>query len=197
MHPIKISGGSRRGRCLSALVAVVAAIGLLAGCGGSSSKSSSTSAGAATSSSTSANTSTSGAASTTTSPTSGSTSAGVATAWTQPNGDLAGTRDVQSSINSSNVNQLGVAWKVPISGKAGTFGNFASNAVVVNGIAYFQDLDSGVYAVNVKSGKVLWHTQYHSENIGPNGVNVADGKVYGATATNAFALSAATGEQLW
>jgi outer membrane protein assembly factor BamB len=186
-----------RGRVLAVLVALVAAVALLVGCGGSSKKSSSsTSAANATtssSSSTSANTSTSGQ---TTSP-SGGTSADVASAWTQPNGNLAGTRDVQSSINSSNASQLGVAWTVPLNGKAGTFGNFATTPVVVGGVAYFQDLDSGVYAVNMKSGKVLWHTQYHSENEGPNGVNVVGGKVYGATATNAFALSAATGEQLW
>jgi outer membrane protein assembly factor BamB len=104
---------------------------------------------------------------------------------------------VQSSINSSNVNQLGVAWTVPLEGSAGAFGNFASTPVVVNGVAYLQDLTSGVYAVNVKSGKLLWHTPYHSADEGPNGVNVVGGKVYGATSSNAFALSAATGEQLW
>ena len=86
---------------------------------------------------------------------------------------------------------------MPITGKAYSFGNLSSNAVVVGGVAYFQDLSSGVYAVKMSTGKVLWHTQYHSENIGPNGINVADGKVYGATVTNAFALSATTGEQLW
>ena len=104
---------------------------------------------------------------------------------------------MQSSINSSNVSKLGVAWKVPITGKAGAFGNFSTNAVVVGGVAYFQDIDSGVYAVKMSTGKLLWHTQFHSLSEGPNGVSVVGGKVYGATASNAFALSAATGEQLW
>ena len=201
MHPIGFWGRRSVVQVLGALVALVAAVGLLAGCGGSSKKSSSTpSAGATTSSSTSsststtANTSTSGP--TTTSP-SGGTASAAAAGWTLSNGDLAGTRDVNSTINSSNANQLGVAWKVPLTAKAGSFGNFATTPVVVNGVVYVQDLDSGVYAIKLSTGKVLWHTQYHSENIGPNGVNVAGGKVYGATATNAFALSAATGEQLW
>jgi outer membrane protein assembly factor BamB len=104
---------------------------------------------------------------------------------------------VTSSINSGNVSKLGTAWSVALTGKAGSFGNFATNAVVVNGVAYFQDLTSGVFAVNMKSGKVMWHTQYHDNSVGPNGVNVVGGKVYGATESKVFALSAATGEQLW
>ena len=68
---------------------------------------------------------------------------------------------MQSSINSSNVSKLGVAWTVPITGKAGAFGNFSTNPVVVNGVAYFQDIGSGVYAVKMSTGKLLWHIQYH------------------------------------
>jgi outer membrane protein assembly factor BamB len=195
VHPINVSGPLARGRVLGVLGALIAAVGLLAGCGGSSKKSSSStsaSSSATASSSTSAQTQ-----ATTTSATSTTAAPAAATSWTQPNGNLAGTRDVQSSINSTNVAKLGVAWKVPISGKLGTFGNFATNAVVVNGVAYYQDLDSGVYAVNMKSGKLLWHTQLHSPNEGPNGVSVVGGKVYGETMDKAFALSAATGEQLW
>ena len=206
MHPIRVSGKPRRGQFLGLLLALVAAVGVLAGCG--SSKSSSTpSAGKTTSSSstssssastTSASTTAASTTSaTTTTPSSGGSSAGVASAWTEPNGNQAGTRDVTSSINSSNVTQLKQSWATPITGKSSAFGNLSSNAVVVDGVAYFQDIDSGVYAIKVSTGKVLWHTKYNSLSEGPNGVNVTDGKVYGATATNAFALSAATGEQLW
>jgi hypothetical protein len=38
----------------------------------------------------------------------------AAVAWTLRGGNLANTRDVASSITSSNVAQLGVAWCVPI-----------------------------------------------------------------------------------
>jgi outer membrane protein assembly factor BamB len=182
---------------LGVLGALVAAVGLLAGCGGSSKKSSSssstTSAAPATSSSTTAATT----QATTTSSTTTAAPSTAAAAWTQPNGNLAGTRDVVSSINSSNVNKLGVAWTVPITSKAGAFGNLAATPVIVGGVAYFQDLDSDVWAIKVSTGKLLWHTKENSPNVGPDGVNVVGGKVYGATNSAAFALSAATGEQLW
>ena len=197
MHPIKISRRGRRVHITGALLALIAAVGLLAGCGGSSKKSSSssstTSAAPATSSSTTAATT----SATTTSATTAAAPSAVAAAWTQYNGNLAGTRDVMSSITSSNVSKLGVAWQVPITGKPGTFGNFSSTPVVVGGVAYFQDMNSNVWAIKMSTGKLLWNTKENSSNTGPDGVNVVDGKVYGATASKAFALSAATGEQLW
>jgi len=172
------------GRAVAAL-AVVATVGLVAGCGGSSKRSASASAssGSATAAAASA------------APT--ASSSAVASSWTQPNGNLAGTRDVASSISSSNVSKLGVAWAVPLTGKATAFGNYATTPVVVGGVAYTQDLSSNVLAVKVSTGKLLWEKKYNSLNEGPDGVSVVGGTVYGATATNAFALSAATGEQLW
>jgi alcohol dehydrogenase (cytochrome c) len=47
------------------------------------------------------------------------------------------------------------------------------------------------------TGKVLWKRDYDSPDGGPDGVNVAGGVVYAATATAAVALDAATGAQLW
>jgi alcohol dehydrogenase (cytochrome c) len=44
---------------------------------------------------------------------------------------------------------------------------------------------------------VLWRHAYNSPNGGPDGVNVAGGIVYAATADAAVALDAATGSQLW
>jgi outer membrane protein assembly factor BamB len=198
VHSIRVSRRWTRGRVLGGLLALIAAVGLLAGCGGSSKKSSSsstsTSPPATTSSSTSAATT---QATTTSSTTTTAAPAAAAASWTQPNADLAGTRDVQSSVNSSNVSKLGVAWTVPMTAKAGLVGNFAATPVVVNGVVYIQDLDSGVFAIKMSTGKVLWHKQYNSPNVGPDGVSVVGGTVYGATNSNAFALSASTGEQLW
>ncbi len=126
----------------------------------------------------------------------GATASGPAAAWTLPGGNLANTRDVASPINSSNVARLGVAWTVPV--KAGMPGfSYASTPVVVNGVVYTQDLASDVMAISLATGKVLWTHDYHSPDGGPNGVNVAGGVVYAATATAAVALSAATGAQLW
>jgi outer membrane protein assembly factor BamB len=121
----------------------------------------------------------------------------VAAGWTLPGGNLANTRDVASAITSSNVSTLGVAWTVPLQLPSHTDGAYATTPVIVNGVVYVQDLDSNVMAISLATGKVIWKHTYNSPNGGPDGVNVANGVVYGATNRAAFALSAATGTQLW
>jgi alcohol dehydrogenase (cytochrome c) len=121
-----------------------------------------------------------------------------AAGWTQPDADLASTRDVASAITSSNVSKLGVAWTMPLTmSTAHTDGAYATTPVIVNGVVYVQDLDSDVFAISLATGKVLWTHNYNSPNGGPDGVNVADGVVYAATAKAAVALDATTGAQLW
>jgi len=132
----------------------------------------------------------------------GSPGPAAAAAWTLPGGNLANTRDVASSINSSDVSTLGVAWCVPIesTGEAAGVGltdGYATTPVVVNGVVYTQDLESNVMAISLATGKVLWTHDYSSPNGGPDGVTVASGVVYAATNHAAVALSAATGAQLW
>jgi outer membrane protein assembly factor BamB len=127
--------------------------------------------------------------------TSSSNTTGV-TAWNLPNADLQNTRNVGGPINRSNVSTLGVAWTVPITA-SGAFGGYSSTPVVSNGVMYAQDIDSNVQAIDLASGKVLWSHKYNSTSVGPNGLSVVDGTVYGATATSAFALNASSGEQLW
>jgi alcohol dehydrogenase (cytochrome c) len=121
-----------------------------------------------------------------------------AAGWTAPDADLASTRYVASGITSADVSKLGVAWTVPLTmSTAHTDGAYATTPVIVNGVVYVQDLDSNVFAISLATGKVLWTHDYNSPNGGPDGVNVADGVVYAATATAAVALDAATGTQLW
>src|SRR5580704_8777646 len=122
----------------------------------------------------------------------------AAAGWTQPNADLASTRDVASAITSADVSKLGVAWTVPLTiPTTHTDGAYAATPVIVNGVVYVQDLESNVYAISLATGKVLWRHAYNSPNGGPDGVNVAGGIVYAATADAAVALAAATGSQLW
>jgi alcohol dehydrogenase (cytochrome c) len=116
--------------------------------------------------------------------------------WPLPGADLQNTRNVPGPIKSSNVAKLKQAWTVPIKA-TGTFGTYATTPVVVGGVVYTQDIGSNVYAINLKSGKVVWYKKYNSPSVGPNGVNVVGGVVYGATGDSAFALQASTGEQLW
>ncbi len=113
-----------------------------------------------------------------------------------PNGDLANTRSSGGPINSGNVSKLSVAWTLPLSSSS-TYGSYASTPVIANGVVYSQDLSSNVQAIDLKTGEVLWSREFNSEDNGPNGLVVANGEVFGATATAAFALDQKTGQQLW
>jgi alcohol dehydrogenase (cytochrome c) len=119
-----------------------------------------------------------------------------ATEWPAPNGNLYNTRVAHSTIASANVAKLRIAWTVPLRGK-GLSGADVANPVIANGIAYLQDGASNVMAVRYATGQVLWTHQYDSPDYGPNGVTIANGRIYGVTATGVFALDAQTGQQVW
>jgi outer membrane protein assembly factor BamB len=126
------------------------------------------------------------------------TAAPSRTPWSLQNGDLSNTRATRNaSITSANVAELGVAWTMPLTASS-VYGTFAANPVTdADGLVYLQDLDSNVFAVDLATGRVRWRRSYDSQDIGPNGVVVADGTLYGATAKFAFALDAKTGKELW
>lgn len=113
-----------------------------------------------------------------------------------PNGDLANTRNVSGPISTRNVTQLEETWSVPLEGES-SFGSYASTPVMSKGVIYSQDLGSNVQAINQSNGEVIWTKSYEEANLGPNGVVVGDGQVFGATAGEAFALDQKTGKQLW
>lgn len=113
-----------------------------------------------------------------------------------PNGDLSNTRQVGGPINTTNVNELDIAWNLLLRGE-GAFGSYAASPVISKGVVYSQDLASNVQAIKQENGEVIWKRLYELPSLGPNGVTVADGRVYGATPTAAFALDQKTGKQLW
>ncbi|MBV8258168.1 MAG: PQQ-binding-like beta-propeller repeat protein, partial [Actinobacteria bacterium] len=120
-------------------------------------------------------------------------SAAAAPDWSLPNGDLANTRVTHgSSITAANVSQLGVAWTTSLTASS-IYGTFAADPAIANGVVYLQDLDSNVWASDLRTGRVLWRRDYNQKSIGPNGVTYADGVVYGAATGFAFALDAKTG----
>ena len=119
-----------------------------------------------------------------------------ATEWPSPNGNLYNTRVAHSAIASKNVSKLGVAWTIPMQGK-GSAGTDFANPVIANGVAYLQDGASNVIAVRYATGQVLWTHEYNSPDEGPNGVTIANGRLYGVTASGVFALDARTGQQVW
>jgi outer membrane protein assembly factor BamB len=191
------------GQCRAAtVVAAVAAAIAIAACGGSSHKSSSSTASSTASSSTAPATQSTTTATTTTATTTAATAGAAATSWTLPNANADGTRDVTSQINSSNVSKMKVAWKIPVTGVKGFYGVFASTPVFSpdGQTVYLQDLSDSVRAVNVKTGKQIWKYTVpagQSNGEGPNGVTLVGNALYGNTNTQAFALQASTGEQLW
>jgi alcohol dehydrogenase (cytochrome c) len=120
-----------------------------------------------------------------------------ATEWPSPNQNLYNTRVAHSTIASTNVSKLKIAWTIPLQGN-GPNGADVANPVIANGIAYLQDGASNVIAVQDATGQVLWTHKYNSiPRQGPNGVTFANGRVYGVTACGVFALDAQTGRQVW
>jgi glucose dehydrogenase len=113
-----------------------------------------------------------------------------------PNGDASNTRYTQGPINSANVSQLRPAWTLSLSAKS-QYGSYSSSPIISGGAMFSQDLASNVQAINLKTGHVIWSKSYESPDQGPNGLVVAGGRVYGATATAAFALDEKTGAQIW
>ncbi len=117
--------------------------------------------------------------------------------WPAHNYDLSNTRaTTKTPINSQTVSKLKVKWRFALKG-ASAFGIFASTPISLNGVVYFQDLNSNVYALDRSSGKLRWKHAFNKPSIGPNGIAYGYGRIYGATETNAFALDAKTGKQLW
>jgi outer membrane protein assembly factor BamB len=113
-----------------------------------------------------------------------------------PNTNLANTRFTNGPIDSATVKRLGVAWHMPLSAKS-LYGAYSSSPIIANGVIYSEDLESNVQAIELHTGEVLWTKTYESADQGPNGLVVGGGRVYGATATSAFALNEKTGAQEW
>jgi outer membrane protein assembly factor BamB len=113
-----------------------------------------------------------------------------------PNGDTSNTRYVGGPIDSANVSKLQAAWSLPLTAKS-QYGSYSSTPIVSGGVIYSEDLASNVQAIDLKTGKVLWKKALNSPDQGPNGLVVQGGRVYGATATSAFALDEQNGSELW
>lgn len=114
-----------------------------------------------------------------------------------PNVDASNTRWATSSIDGSTVLDLSPAWSLPITAPDGFAGRYLASPVVTDGVVYSQDQASDVQAIALGSGKVLWEKSYGAPLEGPNGVVVVNDRVYGATPTDAFALDASTGKEIW
>ncbi len=118
--------------------------------------------------------------------------------WPLANHDYANTRAaVGSSIDSGNVANLKIAWSAPLDGTA-EWGAGTGNPVVSDGVVYYQDLGANTYAVDLKTGDILWQTKYNNRLFGPSGPGIGYGKVYVLSRIDRYvALDMKTGHELW
>ncbi len=113
-----------------------------------------------------------------------------------PNVDTTNTRDVSGPIDEASLPRLVQAWTLPLSARS-QYGSYSSTPIVSGGVVYSQDLASNVQAIDAQTGKAIWTKSFESPDQGPNGIVVQGGRVFGATATAAFALEQKTGNLLW
>ncbi len=119
--------------------------------------------------------------------------------WPLANKDYGNTRaTIDSTINSGNINNLGVAWAFKIPG-IGIYGGGTSNPIILGNTVYFQDLKGNVFALDLQTGKTKWANMFNSSAVeGPNGPVVGWGKVFIAKdIENMTALNASNGKELW
>ena len=88
-------------------------------------------------------------------------------------------------------------WRFRLRANGTGFGAMTSNPVIRGNVVYLQDSASSVYALDVRSGALLWKDTWKEANDGPNGVSLSGSRLFAATDATAFALDAKTGRRLW
>jgi outer membrane protein assembly factor BamB len=118
--------------------------------------------------------------------------------WTSANGSVASQRAATATeLDARTIPRLKVRWRFRLHASATSFGAITSNPIIRGDVVYLQDSTSSVYALDVRSGALLWKDTLKAPNDGPNGVSVFGSRLYGATDTTAFAIDATTGRRLW
>jgi outer membrane protein assembly factor BamB len=132
----------------------------------------------------------------------GTTLAGRATVpnqpWTSANGGVAGQRAASvTALDARTISRLRVRWRFRLTAHGSQFGAITSNPIIRGNTVYVQDSASSVYALDGRSGALLWKHRFAAPNDGPNGLAVSGSRVYGATDTTVIALDAASGRSVW
>lgn len=121
------------------------------------------------------------------------------TNWPTEHGDLHGTRAARaSSITADNIGELGVAWRLPIE-TPGTYGSVTASPVIVGNTVYVADMQSNIWSINKETGEVNWTKEYNVSLVGPNGLAVAYGRLYGVLGdtSEVVCIDAASGDEYW
>jgi outer membrane protein assembly factor BamB len=113
--------------------------------------------------------------------------------WVLPGRDLGNSRTAgDSPITGANVERLGPVWEAELGGQLSTV------PLIVGDTVYAQDGTGTIVAVDAATGAQRWRSEPSGFNIGPFGVAVADGRVFGVHgSTGVVALDAVDGAELW
>jgi outer membrane protein assembly factor BamB len=118
--------------------------------------------------------------------------------WPLPNKDYKNTRATMTSeIDSSNVDQLAMAWSMPLRAAAAV-GAAATTPIIIGDTVLFQDLQNNTFALDIADGSIKWQRMFGFPNVGPNGVAVGWGKAF--VTSDPFSITALdleTGQTIW
>src|SRR5579864_8122516 len=118
--------------------------------------------------------------------------------WASANGSIESQRAVTATeLDARTIPKLKVRWRYRLHADVTDFGAITSNPIIGGNRVYVQDSTSSVYALDARSGALVWKHSLDDPNDGPNGLSISGSRIYGATDTTAFALDAATGRPLW
>lgn len=125
--------------------------------------------------------------------------------WRNHNGDSDETAySPMSAISTRNVRRLGLIWSLDLPGEE----TLQATPLAIDGVLYFTGSYSTVYAVDGRSGELLWKYDPEVWKHAPDKMHVAlpvnrgvaygDGRVFVATLDGRLiALKATTGHELW
>ncbi|HMQ26834.1 MAG TPA: PQQ-binding-like beta-propeller repeat protein, partial [Acidimicrobiales bacterium] len=115
--------------------------------------------------------------------------------WPTAGQDLLNTRTAASStVTSENVDRLTETWRAELDGA----GALTTTPIVQGDTVYLQGGFGDVFALDRATGAERWSSEPRGLNIGPFGVAVGDGRVYGMdAAVGVVALDAADGTEAW
>jgi polyvinyl alcohol dehydrogenase (cytochrome) len=118
--------------------------------------------------------------------------------WSMFGADTTNASNNGSSISNSNVSRLAVKWTVT------TGGDVSARAAVVANVAYFPDWDGNIWAVDTKTGQVIWSHKLSDYGLPAGTVSrtspaVQGDKIYIGTQKGAWllAIKANKGDLVW
>src|SRR6202162_710646 len=94
--------------------------------------------------------------------------------WTSANGSVASQRAVTATaLDARTIPRLKVRWRFRLHANVTAFGAITSNPIIRGSTVYLQDSTSSVYALDVRSGALLWKHTLDAPNDGPNGLTIS------------------------